>query len=219
MLKLFPGLYHERMRKTLREDARRNRDALVVAAREVFAEQGLDAPLKTIAARAGVAVGTLYNRFADRDELIAAAVADRVQAGGRIAEEALAIDDPWESFVYLVEKVCELQASDRVMNELAVRAAPSPALAQAQARGHEVMRRIVARAQDAGVLRADWALEDIALITWAHTRIVEVTAAVAPDLWRRHLALVLDGLRASAAHPLPVPPLTEDQLMGALRKS
>ncbi|PXX63069.1 TetR family transcriptional regulator [Nocardia tenerifensis] len=203
--------------KPLRSDARRNRDALVTAAREVFEERGLDAPLKEIAARARVAIGTLYNRFPTRDDLIAAAVEDRIEAGGRIAEEALAIDDPWDSFVYLVEKVCELQASDRLLGELAVRAAPSEAIAAAQEHGHGVMRRIITRAQESGALRSDWVLEDIAFITWSHTRILEATAAIAPDAWRRHLALTLDGLRASAAHPLPVPPITEDQLMRSLR--
>ncbi|MVU81489.1 TetR family transcriptional regulator [Nocardia sp. ET3-3] len=204
------------VQKPLRLDARRNRDALVTAAREVFAERGLDAPLKEIAARAGVAIGTLYNRFPTRDDLIAAAVADRVEAGGRIAEEALALADPWESFVYLIEKICELQAYDRLMNELALRAAPSPEIAEQRDRGHATMREIVTRAQDAGVLRADWALEDIAFITWSHTRVVEQTARVAPDAWRRNLALMLDGLRAEAAHPLPVPPITAEQLNRSL---
>ncbi|UGT45388.1 TetR/AcrR family transcriptional regulator [Nocardia yamanashiensis] len=205
--------------KPLRLDARRNRDALVGAAREVFTERGLDAPLKEIAARAGVAIGTLYNRFPTRDDLIAAAVEDRLEAGERIADAALTIDDPWDSFTYLVERVCELQASDRLLSELAVRAAPGPAVARAREQGHAKMREIVTRAQRAGVLRADWVLEDLGFITWAHTRIVEATAAIAPDAWRRHLALTFDGLRAAAAHPLPVPPITEAQLMAALGES
>src|SRR6478609_2296072 len=117
--------------KPLRSDAQRNRDALVNAAREVFEERGLDAPLKEIAARAVVAIGTLYNRFPTRDDLIAAAVEDGLEAGSRIAEAASAIDDPWDSFVYLVEQVCALQADDRLLSELAVRAAPSRAVAQA----------------------------------------------------------------------------------------
>ncbi|MFX0573256.1 TetR/AcrR family transcriptional regulator [Nocardia nepalensis] len=203
--------------KPLRSDAQRNRDALVTAAREVFEERGLDAPLKEIAARAGVAIGTLYNRFPTRDDLIAAAVEDRIESGARIANEALEIQDPWDSFAYLVEKVCELQAADRLLSDLALRGAPSPAIARAQEYGHDLMRRIVTRAQESGALRPDWVLEDIAFITWSHTRIIEATAKIAPEAWRRHLALVLDGLRAAAAHPLPVPPITEDQLMQALR--
>ncbi len=78
------------------------------------------------------------------------------------------------------------------------------------------MREIITRAQDAGVLRADWALEDIAFITWSHTRVVEQAAGIAPEAWRRNLALILDGLRAEAAHPLPVPPISADQLNHSL---
>ncbi|MEU2257345.1 helix-turn-helix domain-containing protein [Nocardia xishanensis] len=204
--------------KPLRSDACRDRDALVMAARQVFTERGLDAPLKEVAAQAGVAIGTLYNRFPTRDDLIAAAVEDRLEAGSRIAEQAREIDDPWGSFAYLVEKVCELQASDRLLSDLALRAAPSPAVARAQEYDHGVMREIITRAQQAGVLRTDWVLEDIAFITWSHTRVLEATAHIAPDAWRRNLALTLDGLRAPAAHPLPVPPITETQLMQALRK-
>ncbi|MFF2086482.1 TetR/AcrR family transcriptional regulator [Nocardia sp. NPDC058176] len=203
--------------KPLRSDAVRNRAALVAAARELFEERGLDAPLKEIAARAGVAIGTLYNRFPTRDELIAAAVADRVGAGSRIAEQALELDDPWESFVFLVEKICELHAEDRVLSELALRDSPSAAMEHARVYGHGLMRRIVTRAQEAGVLRPDWTLEDIAFITWSHTSVLAATATLAPDIWRRNLALILDGLRAKAAHPLPVPALTEDQLMQVMR--
>ncbi|MFD7845538.1 hypothetical protein ACFV4K_21695 [Nocardia sp. NPDC059764] len=124
--------------------------------------------------------------------------------------------DPWESFVYLIEKICELQARDRLLNELALRAAPSPEIAAQRDAGHGAMREIITRAQDAGVLRADWALEDIAFITWSHSRVVEQTAGIAPEAWRRHLALILDGLRAEAAHPLPVPAISEDQLNRSL---
>ncbi|MGW5308364.1 TetR/AcrR family transcriptional regulator [Nocardia thailandica] len=206
------------MDKPLRSDAQRNRESLVTAAREVFTERGLDAPLRDIAARAGVAIGTLYNRFPTRDDLIAAAVEDRLEAGARIAEDALRIEDPWDSFVHLVEQVCALQAGDRILGDLALRQAPGAAVERAREHGHALMRRIVTRAQEAGVLRADWTLADIGFITWSHTTVVTATAEVAPDAWRRNLALILDGLRASAAHPLPVPALTEDELMRALRR-
>lgn len=83
--------------------------------------------------------------------------------------------------------------------------------------GHGLMRRIIVRAQEAGALRPDWTLEDIAFITWSHISVLAATSTVVPDLWRRNLALIFDGLRAKAAHPLPVPALTEDQLMQAMR--
>jgi hypothetical protein len=74
---------------------------------------------------------------------------------------------------------------------------------------------IVARAKDAGVLRADVESSDLVLLTWGIAATADATRDIAPDTWRRHLALLLDGLRPGAAHPLPVPPLTFGQLRDA----
>jgi hypothetical protein len=79
------------------------------------------------------------------------------------------------------------------------------------------MTRVVDRARAAGALRADFVLADMAFVTWAITRTISATAEVDPDAWRRHLGFVLDGLRASAAHPLPAPPLTPEQVARVIR--
>lgn len=75
----------------MRADARRNLDALVDAAREVFAEHGVDAPAKVIADRAGVGVGTLYRHFPLRSDLVVAvfrqAVEDCADAAGTLSAE------------------------------------------------------------------------------------------------------------------------------------
>src|SRR5215472_12328655 len=84
--------------RRLRADAARNRAAIVAAAREVFAEQGLEAPLEEIAMRAGVGIATLYRRFPGREQLIAAALVDKVTEYAEAAAEALAVTDPWEGF-------------------------------------------------------------------------------------------------------------------------
>ncbi|MFD6108118.1 TetR/AcrR family transcriptional regulator, partial [Nocardia salmonicida] len=115
------------------------------------------------------------------------------------------------------EMIRELQDSARIQLDLALRNPPSAAVERAREYGHGLMRRIITRAQEAGALRPDWTLEDIAFITWSHISVLAATSTVAPDLWRRNLALIFDGLRAKAAHPLPVPALTEDQLMQAMR--
>jgi hypothetical protein len=75
-----------------------------------------------------------------------------------------------------------------------------------------LIRRLVARAHEQGILRADFTAEDVPLVLWTGSRIIEATSAVAPGLWRRHLGLLLDGLRAEAATPLPHPPLTRAEL-------
>ncbi|MFI6501800.1 TetR/AcrR family transcriptional regulator [Nonomuraea typhae] len=196
----------------MRKDAQRNRELLVQAARGLFARRGLDVPLEEIARAAGVSIGTLYNRFPSRADLVEAAFADRVEAVAAICEVALAMDDPWAGFTHFVEQGCILQAADRGFNDLAARRPP-----QDYERGHRLMSEIVARAQAAGALRPDFVLADMAFVTWAITRTIEATAEVSPDAWRRHLALILDGLRAPAAHPLPRPPLSEEDLARVMR--
>src|SRR5579859_7837972 len=81
--------------RRLRADAARNRDAIVAVARDVFAEQGLEAPLEAIAARAGVGIATLYRRFPSREKLVAAALVDKVNQYAQAAEQALEVPDPW----------------------------------------------------------------------------------------------------------------------------
>jgi AcrR family transcriptional regulator len=197
----------------LRRDAQRNRERLVSAAREVFAERGLDVALDEVARRAGVSIGTLYNRFPTRTDLVAAVFADREETVVRIAEHALSMPDAWAGFAHLVEQICRMQAADRGYNDLSARRVPQAA----PPRGHALMTEILARARDSGTLRADFVLEDMAFVTWAITRTIEATASVNPDAWRRHLAFILDGLRAPAAHPLPVPPLQAEEVARIMR--
>ncbi|MDA0637442.1 helix-turn-helix domain containing protein [Nonomuraea sp. MCN248] len=233
----------------MRKDAVHNRERLLKAARELFADRGLDVPLEEVARRAGVSIGTLYNRFPTRDDLVEAVFADRVAAVRELAERALAEDDAWQGFVDFLTGVCELQSVDLGCNELAVRIAgagaggwgpeaesgsavqtgePAEAIqvgepvgaVQAERSGTDegraLMRRLVARAQQAGVLRPDLTLEDLAFVIWGVAGTVRATFRTAPGAWRRHLALSLDGLRADAARPLPVPPMTTAQTREAL---
>ena len=201
----------------LRKDAQRNRERLVEAARAVFAERGLDVALDEVARRAGVSIGTLYNRFPARADLVAAVFADRRQTLIEIAEHALTMDDAWAGFVHFVEQVCRMQAADRGYNDLSARSIPQAAPTPDHAHGHRLMTEIVERAKRSGALRPDFVLADMAFVTWAITRTIEATADVDPEAWRRHLGFVLDGLRATAAHPLPVPALTEEQVGRIMR--
>ena len=81
-----------------------------------------------------------------------------------------------------------------------------------RARVRPVLTRLIERAQEQGTLRADFTLEDVPLLFWTGGRVIEATSTVAPELWRRYLGLMLDGLRADSATPLPQPPLTRAQL-------
>jgi AcrR family transcriptional regulator len=205
------------MDMALRKDAQRNRERLVEAARAVFAERGLDVALEEVARRAGVSIGTLYNRFPTRADLVGAVFADRRETLIGIAEHALAMDDAWAGFVHLVEQVCRMQAADRGYNDLSARSIPQAAPTPALERGHGLMTEVVERAKCSGVLRPDFVLADMAFVTWAITRTIEATADVDPEAWRRHLGFILDGLRAPAAHPLPAPALTDEQVIRIMR--
>jgi AcrR family transcriptional regulator len=194
--------------RPLRGDARRNRDRLLAAARELFAARGVDVAMADIAKHAGVSNGTLYNRFPTREDLIEAVFTDRLETMAALARRALADDDPWRGLVGYLTAVCELQAADRGFNEVAARGLPlSPAARRFQEEGQAAIGQLLDRAKRAGELRDDLALADLAFVIWGISRTVEMTAGLAPRLWRRHLALLLDGFRAAGAHPLPEPPL------------
>jgi AcrR family transcriptional regulator len=202
----------------LRRDAQRNRDAILTAAGQVFCDQGLEAPLEEIARRAGVGIGTLYRRFPSRAELLDAVLTDTLQAHIEVAEQALAMADPWEGFCSYLEETCRLQANDRGLNDaLGMRFPRTPALEAARRRLYDLGGRLIARAQQAGRLRADLTHEDLVFVTWANARVLQgVRAAGAPDAWRRHLGFLLDGFRADRAHPLPEPPLAPRQVYRAM---
>ncbi|AXB43706.1 TetR/AcrR family transcriptional regulator [Amycolatopsis albispora] len=199
----------------MRRDAQLNREKLIESARALFAERGLNVALEEVARRAGVSIGTLYNRFPTRTDLCAAVFADRAQTVVLTAEHALSMPDAWAGFTHFLEQLCLLQAADRGFNELAERGLPQPG--EDQRRGYELMCELIARARREGVLREDFTTEDLALVVWSITRTIEATAAVSPQLWRRHLAMICDGLRAGAAHPLPEPPLRPEQLAGIIQ--
>ena len=204
--------------RPLRRDAQRNREAIVEAARQVFCDQGLEAPLEQIARHARVGIATLYRRFPSRAALLDAVLTVDLQAHIDAAEHALAIDDPWDGFAFYLEQSCRLQASDRGLNDvMGMRFPRATAVEAAKARLFELVGRVVDRAQQSGQLRADLTLEDLAFLNWANTRILPaVRAAGAPDAWRRPLGLLLDGLRAERAHPLPHPPLSPQQVHRAM---
>jgi AcrR family transcriptional regulator len=202
--------------RPLRQDAARNRERLVTAAREVFSKKGLGAPLEEIAREAGVAIGTLYNRFPSRGELVEAALAPLARQAVQEAERAARAEDPWQAFTSFMEGTCALFARDRAYADIYRSQGPAaPVIAAARQRLSAIKADIMTRAKSAGVLRADVEPNDIVVIAWSIAGIMDATRDVAPDAWRRHLALLLDGLRPEAAHPLPAPPLTPGQLRNA----
>ncbi|MGH3503132.1 MAG: hypothetical protein ACRDQA_19890, partial [Nocardioidaceae bacterium] len=106
---------------------------------------------------------------------------------------------------------------DRGFTEVCVHAFPDHlAIEKAKARGHELTEQLVDRAHRAGVLRPDVGLTDLGLLVWAVVRATDGVRAADPDAWRRHLAILLDGLRPEAAHQLPGSPLDPNQVRLAM---
>ena len=206
------------MSSALRADAERNRCALIAAAEDVFADDGLAAPLEQIARRAGVGSATLYRRFPDRSALVCAVFADRMRDYADAAERALEQDDPWEGFADFATYLCRLQATDRGLSELLTTTlfdAGEP-LRRQRSRALACVTELIQRGRAQRRLRNDMTSEDVVLMLMANAGLVRRTAAHAPDAWRRHLAFVLDGLRAADASPAPAPP-DEQAVAAAMR--
>jgi len=197
----------------LRRDAQRNRDRLVAGAGELFAADGIDVSVEEITRRAGVGMGTLYRHFPTKEDLVDAVLEEALETYVELAREAAAAEDAWAGFTGFLERALELHASNRGLMDLISTSAGARARAQAtRERVRPLLRGLVARAQAEGRLRTDFSAEDIPLLVRALGRVIEATGETAPELWRRYLALAVDGLRAEAATPLPVPPPSAEQV-------
>jgi AcrR family transcriptional regulator len=205
--------------RPLRRDAERNRLRILAAAGELFAERGLGVTLDDIARHAGVGVGTVYRRYPDKELLIDALFEERLKGLCEAAETALAVEDPWAGFVLFLERGGELQARDRGLKELiADHAHGGECVVRSRDRLRLLVTELFERAKRAGVVRADAEAFDTPLIFMMLGPLMDRAHDVDPDLWRRYLGLVLDGLRPAAATPLPRPAPTPDQLDRVLRK-
>ena len=192
-----------------RADAARNRARILAAASELFAQRGLDASMPELAERAGVGVGTVYRAFPDKDHVLSAVMAERFRWFAGEIEAAIETEDPWTAFTAVVWKGAALHAKDRAFHQCLPRALDIPEVSEARGRTLDALQRLIERAQAAGALRPDVAAEDIPMLLAG----VGLTRSAGPDVWwERHLALVIDGLRAEGAHPLPSKPLSRAEL-------
>jgi AcrR family transcriptional regulator len=202
--------------RPLRRDAERNRLRILQAAREVFADRGLDASLDQIAAHAGVGVGTVYRRFADKDALIDALFEERIDEIAAAAQRALSASDPWEGLVGYLQQANALLARDRGLRQV-LRSRGAHKTERAREKIVPIATELVARAQQAGSLRADLDVFDLAVIDLMVSAIADMTREVSPELWQRALTIIIDGLATTRQTPTPLPgkPLDRDQLATA----
>ena len=207
--------------RPLRRDAERNRQRILRAASEVFTTRGVEATLDDIARHAGVGVGTVYRRFPDKEALIEALFEERLGTMVGLAEQGLANPDPWAGLVFLLEQAGGLLAGDRGLRQIVMFANYGrDRVGEARARLLPVVIQLVARAQADGSVRADLSPTDIPLIEFMLAMLAEYAYPVRPDVWRRYLTIILDGLRPERATvtPLPAPPLSPAEIGTAMRE-
>ncbi|WP_333739034.1 TetR/AcrR family transcriptional regulator [Streptomyces sp. IBSBF 2806] len=198
-----------------RSDARRNREMLIAAAREIYAERGVEAPLDDIARRAGVGNATLYRHFTDRAALIETVFHDALTPILDAAHETRERADAWSGLTAYLDRVFTLLAADRGAGDLMTTGMQGvPTLDALREENRRTLDTLLRRCQDQHTIRPDVTVEDLLFLLAALGR----AAPAAPRSWRRHLALMLDGLRPAAARPLPAPPLDREQFEAALHR-
>jgi AcrR family transcriptional regulator len=204
--------------RPLRADAERNRERILAAAAEVFAERGLDVSLDDIAAHAGVGVGTVYRRFPDKNALIDALFEDKIDRAVQLATDALEIEDPWEGLVMFMRGMCAMQAADRGFKDaLLSRDRGRDRVAGARERIAPRALKLLARAQEAGAVRADLGPFDLPMLHLCVGLIADRTRDVAPDYWERVLTILIDGISAKGAStPMPVEQLDRETFTEAM---
>ena len=175
--------------RPLRKDAARHREQLLAAAVRVFDEQGLDASVTEIARAAGVGIGTLYRRFPTKEALIDTLVHEILGATIQMARDAATSPDGTglERFLeatgaYQAEHAgClpRLWNTDHEMVKLA----------------RHLIATLLADAKEHGRIRHDLTSTDVTMSMFSLNGVVEATLPIAPDAWRRHLDILIAGMR------------------------
>jgi AcrR family transcriptional regulator len=182
--------------KQLRADAQRNFERVLGAAEELFAERGSDVSMDQVARRAGVGHATVFRRFPSKEALVAAVIVRRIHQVGELAAAALEQGDAAEGFERFAWQVAELKAHDRALFEgLAGPCAELSEVVEAHTEVLDTVRRLVVAAQEAGAVRADVDPDEVPLILASTLTGALQMSPPGSELWRRHLAVVLDGLR------------------------
>ncbi|MGA4981737.1 TetR/AcrR family transcriptional regulator [Streptomyces cellulosae] len=201
----------------VRSDARDNRARILEAARTVFGEEGLGAPMREVARRAGVGPATLYRHFPAKRDLLAQTFAEQRRACRTAVLDALADPDPWHGFCDLIERVCELHAHSRGFADAFMTAFPEAMdFAEDRERTLRAVTELARRARETGRLRPEFVVDDLVLILMAHRGLQDTprTARVAAS--RRYAAYVIEAFRAPEA-TTPLPPAA--RLAGSLTRT
>jgi AcrR family transcriptional regulator len=187
-----------------RADAARNRLLLLDAAAGAFAEHGTEVTIAEIAQRAGVAKGTVFRHFATKEDLLAAIMGRLLDGLLATATRLSDAEDPAAALLEFMTAGVEMLARDRAFCEVVGH--PSlrdPGVRAGISRLSEAAEELTDRARQRGAIRPDITGRDIVLLLAGVHQTAAPLLASEPDLWRRYLRLVFDGIRAQDASPLP----------------
>jgi AcrR family transcriptional regulator len=180
--------------RPVRRDVARNRQLLLDAARQVFAERGLLASLDDVAQAAGVGVATAYRHFANKYELASMVLDQEIDRMIRLAEEVAEMADPWTGITVFVTASVEAQVGNRALRDVLTGVHDEVAFQEVNARFNQPLNRLVDRARDAGLVRPDVRASDLGMLTTMLCAAGDLAREDHPALWRRYLPTLLRGL-------------------------
>ncbi|MFD5919623.1 TetR/AcrR family transcriptional regulator [Kitasatospora sp. NPDC058201] len=195
--------------RAARSDARDNRARILAAARTVFGESGLGAPMRDIARHAEVGHATLYRHFPTKQALIAQTFTEQRRACRTAVRDALTDPDPWHGLRSLIERICELHAYSRGFADAFIAANPDAAdFAADREQAERAIAELARRAQQTGRLRADFVVDDLILMLMAHRGLHDAPGPARLTASRRFAAYVIEAFRAApeTEAPVPLPP-------------
>ncbi|WP_141575452.1 TetR/AcrR family transcriptional regulator [Actinomadura sp. WMMA1423] len=185
--------------RPLRADARRNRERIMTSAGELFARLGHRAQMEDIAAHCGLGMGTLYRHFPNKRALLTAIVQERFHGMADLARATEEIDDPGEALEAVLRGYLEAANGDAGF-QLALMGSDGPQwedVRPQKAEFAEAVGRIIDHAVSSGRVREDFTFADFAMLANGVIATMYFKPGGLAD-WRRHLRIVLDGIRADA---------------------
>ena len=211
----------ERPARAVRKDVLRNRALLLEAADAVIREHGMDLSLNAVAHRAGVGVGTVYRHFPDREALIDALFAQRVDRVYEIMSAHVKDDDPVAGLRAAVFDICQMQATDRGVWEVASAGRGEAHREIVQIRLLPMTKKLVQRANSTGRLRVKFEANDLPVLLWTGGALHGYLGAESPTAWWRYVQLLFDSFLSDddpARKPIEHRAPSIDQIDAAMRK-
>lgn len=183
--------------RPLRSDAAKNRLLILDAARQVFAEHGLNASLSEVVRRSGLGAATVYRRFPNREQLIIEVFSERVRACVATVLTAARDPDPWRGFSTVIQTLCTMDTDSRGLARAFLAAYPGRVdFGQERAQAERAFDDLVRRAKATGQMRDDFNRNDLDLLLAANGGLNYKDPAVRLAASRRLTELMLHAFHS-----------------------